>query len=103
MFIVSACADQAELINKELPAEFSPCRLIDVLPGLETDLTQLMFRQALIDGTKKLLPVKIGKESPLLKVLQEFVWNQPNPFGPVVNFLQLTKHGYLFLFYFKVS
>jgi hypothetical protein len=89
-FIVSACADQAELINRSLPSQSSPCSLIDVLPGLESDLNKLQFRQALTDG-KKGLPSLIGKESPLLKVLEEFVWNAVNPFGSVVNYFQVTK------------
>ena len=83
-FIISACADQAELITRNMAGNPPSYRLVDLFLGGEKDLTTSRCLNGLGAGTEQSMLYLVCKESPLINVLQKVIWKTSNPFGSVV-------------------
>ena len=88
MHVISACADQAELINRSLPSDVinNPYHITDVLPGGKDNLSQQKYTNGFSRGGKREMAPLIGLESPVYSTLEEVVWEgNPTVFGKVVS------------------
>lgn len=87
VYVVAACADQAEEINRILKnnEKQSPYHLFEVLPGGAESLKDTLVPKKFSDGTETTLSSLFGSASLALDAIQEVAWNSNNNFfGPVV-------------------
>ena len=84
VFVVSACVEQAESINKKLPRNSSPCCLVDVAPGLEKNPKDTMSVSRLRAGIQIDLLQSIDRNSLMKNVLDEVIWKAVTSFSSVV-------------------
>jgi hypothetical protein len=87
VYVVAACADQAEEINRILAKDGKkqPYHLFEVLPGGEGSLNDPTLVKKFADGTEKSLLGHIGVGSVVLTTIQKVAWNKKTDiFGPVV-------------------
>lgn len=97
IFVLSACADQAELINDMLQGNKSYW-VIDLFPNGEENIAQTKYGKALADGGDKCLSPLIEINSFVLAALDKVVWKGSNltvcgskvgPIGALNNLLAL--------------
>jgi hypothetical protein len=103
VFILSACADQAELINRNLPA--ASYQIFDLLPGSDDDLAKESYMRHFSDGGKVTLSrLSHHRNSSLFNVLDDVVWKTAiTPFGPVVGPIVVSISQVLLSFYYSFS
>jgi hypothetical protein len=92
--VISACADQSELINATLPptAIHNPYHILEVLPGGEKDMTNMKYTTALQDGSQKLMLPLLGIS--IIETMKNAVWNdKPTVFGLRVGFIKSIHHS----------
>ena len=83
VYVIRACADQAEAINKAIDSNRLPLyKLTDVLPGHRLDITTIKYRDGLAVGTQKAMRFLLNKDFPAYETIEEVVWrNNPTVFG----------------------
>lgn len=100
MFVVAACADQAEEINRLLKLDNKPrvpYHILDVLPNGENSLEVNTTAKSMGEGTEGSLNKLIGPSSSVYTTIKKVAWeNENNTFGPVVC-LVLFKYPLLFV------
>ena len=87
VYVVTACANQAEAINSALAPEASyHCKVI--LPGGEDSLSQLNIRNALATGSKSELERIIKVSTRVFEKIKQVVFDEDHKtvFGPWVFF-----------------
>lgn len=86
VYIVSLCANQSEAINAALPADAinNPYHVMDVLPGMEGDLTERKYKDGLAKGTIERMRALIGPESQAYTAIEKVAWGHETLFGKVV-------------------
>jgi hypothetical protein len=84
VFFVTACADQAELINKSLKSD-KAYNIYDLLPGGESDFVKPDLIKAFADGSPESLSNIISSPE-LFKTISSILSKGKYVFDTVVNF-----------------
>ena len=82
-YVIQACADQAEAINKAIDSNrLPPYKLTDVLPGYKLNLSSVRYKEGLAAGTQKAMHHLLNKDFPAYEAIEEVVWRKnPTVFG----------------------
>ena len=83
VYIICACADQVEAVNKAIDSNcLPPYKLIDVLPGYKLNMTTIKYRDGLAVGTQKAMRFLLNKDFTAYETIEEVIWrNNPTVFG----------------------
>lgn len=92
VFVMSACADQAEMINGSLSnGSYS---LDDLLAGGEAAFAGSKFAKEFGEGSRKSLASVIKGNTPLFESIEKMVWNTSlSMLGPVVCVARFKKRN----------
>ena len=92
VYVLKACADQAEAINLALPGGVKDkgYSIFDILPKGEESLKEKRYRDGLGNGAFFAISPLIPQNSAVFKPLQTVAWKGlPNVFGNTVGFMLL--------------